>query len=57
MEMGRDLGLMSPCEGYTCSFAAELFQGFHEEMKEVLGGPEPQINGTGAEVRGRAPSC
>lgn len=28
---------MSPCEGYTCSFAAELFQGFHKEMKEVLG--------------------
>ncbi len=28
---------MFPCEGYTCSFAAELFQGFQEEMKEVLG--------------------
>jgi hypothetical protein len=36
-EMGRELGLMSPCEGCTCSFAAELFQGFHKEMKEVLG--------------------
>ncbi len=36
-EMGRELGLMSPREGCTCSFAAELFQGFHKEMKEVLG--------------------
>jgi hypothetical protein len=35
--MGRELGLMSPCEGYTCSFAAKLFQGFREAMKEVLG--------------------
>ncbi len=34
---GRKLGLMSLCEGYKCSFAAELFQGLHVEMKEVLG--------------------
>jgi hypothetical protein len=55
-EMGRELGLMSPCEGWTYSFAAELFSRV-SQGDERSTGPEPQIKGMGAEVRGRAPSC